>query len=85
MDYVLQHTQGYFRHLHAHMHKNTYLYILLYMEAQEHVTSTTREELQKFGLLLASGYLMVDVPCLDHLWHRLKYFPYDGETKWYKW
>ena len=45
-----------------------YIYILLCMSAQEHVTSTTRGEGQNFDIWHTSGCLMVDVPCLDHLW-----------------
>ena len=56
-------------HTHTHTHiNNIYLYILLCMSAQEHVTSTTRGEYQKFDIWHTSGCLMVDVPCLDHLW-----------------
>ena len=61
----------------THTHKITYLYILLYMSAQEHATSTTRGEKQKFCILHTSGCVMVDVPCLDYLWYGWKDCP-DG-------
>ena len=53
MGYLQHHTQVSI--IYSHTHKITYLYILLYMSAQEHVTSTTRGEKQKFGILHTSG------------------------------
>ena len=41
---------------------------MTYILVQEHVTSTTRGEYQKFATLDTSGCLMVEVLCLDHLW-----------------
>ena len=40
---------------------------MTYILVQEHVTSTTRGEYQKFATMDTSGCLMVDVPRLDHL------------------
>ena len=60
-----------YTHTHTHIHTHTnyiYIYILICMSAQEHVTSTTRGERQNFDIWHTSGCLMVDVPCLDHLW-----------------
>ena len=37
-----------------------------YILVQEHVTSTTRGEYQKFVTLDTSSCHMTDVPCLDH-------------------
>ena len=44
--YTTQHSRFHhlYTHTHTHTHKITYLYILLCMSAQEHVTSTTRGE-----------------------------------------
>ena len=56
-------------HTHTYTHKlYIYIYILLCMSAQEHVTSTTRGKWQNSDIWHTSGCLMVDVPCLDHLW-----------------
>ena len=71
LQHLYTHTQTYF----------TYLYIL-YMSAQDHATSTTRGEQQKFGILHTSGCLMVDVPPMDHLWHSQKDCPSDKEIIW---
>ena len=40
---------------------------MTYILVQEHVTSTTRGEKQKFATLDTSGCLMADVPHLNHL------------------
>ena len=34
----------------------------------EHNSSEPEDDKQKFGIWHTSGCLMVDVPCLDHLW-----------------
>ena len=68
----------------THTHTNyIYIYILLCMSAQEHVTSTTRGELQNFAIWHTSGCLMVDVPYLDHLCDRQKDFLDVGQVRFF--
>ena len=68
---------------------NTQIYIsthcilfMTYILVQEHVTSTTRGEQQKFATLDTSGCLMVDVPHLDHLCDGRKEHHNDGKVIW---
>ena len=51
------------------------------MTAQEHVTSPTRGECQNSDIWHTSKCLMVDVPCLDHLWDGQKNFLDVGQVR----